>query len=63
MRNLPEHGIGRRAVGVAEQPVPFIISQPLTAEYAARAAGSLRNFDIFEFALNGCEDSGGAAGA
>jgi phosphonoacetate hydrolase len=48
--------------GVAEQPVPFILSQPLTAEYAARAAaGNLRNFDIFEFALNGCADTGDAA--
>ena len=47
--------------GIAEQPVPFILSQPLTAEYAARAAGNLRNFDIFEFALNGCEEGSDAA--
>jgi len=40
--------------GFSEQPVPFLLSQPLTPEYAARAAaGGLRNFDIFEFALNG----------
>jgi phosphonoacetate hydrolase len=46
--------------GVTEQPVPFILSHPLNAEYAARS-GTLRNFDIFEFALNGCEDAGDAA--
>jgi phosphonoacetate hydrolase len=40
----------------AEQAVPFILSHPLNAQYAARAdAGSLRNFDIFEFTLNGVE--------
>ena len=37
-----------------EQRVPFILSRPLTAEYRRRAeAGGLRNFDIFDFALNG----------
>jgi hypothetical protein len=40
--------------------VPFILSHPLNAEYAARS-GNLRNFDIFEFALNGCEDASDAA--
>lgn len=40
--------------GLAEQKVPFVLSRPLTAEYAALAASRrLRNFDIFDFALNG----------
>jgi phosphonoacetate hydrolase len=40
--------------GPAEQNVPFILSHPLNAEYRRRAtAGGLRNFDIFDFALNG----------
>ncbi|WP_296520154.1 phosphonoacetate hydrolase [Rhodoplanes sp.] len=38
---------------LAEQPVPFLLSHPLTADYAARAANGLRNFDIFDFAING----------
>ena len=40
--------------GLAEQPVPFILSQPLSPAYAARAARGLRNYDVFEYALNGC---------
>ncbi|HEY3908868.1 MAG TPA: phosphonoacetate hydrolase [Stellaceae bacterium] len=40
--------------GQGEQRVPFMLSRPLTAEYRRRAAaGGLRNFDIFDFALNG----------
>ena len=40
--------------GLAESRVPFILNRPLTATYAARAArGSLRNFHIFDFAING----------
>ncbi|WP_144629803.1 phosphonoacetate hydrolase [Bordetella genomosp. 13] len=40
--------------GYSEQPVPFFLSHPLTPEYRQRAAaGGLRNFDIFDFALNG----------
>lgn len=40
--------------GLAEQRVPFILSEPLTPEYAERAAaGGLRNFDLLDFALNG----------
>jgi phosphonoacetate hydrolase len=40
--------------GLSEQPVPFMLSRPLNATY--RAIGKnrrLRNFDIFDFALNG----------
>jgi phosphonoacetate hydrolase len=40
--------------GQGEQRVPFILSRPLTPEYRRRAAaGGLRNFDIFDFVLNG----------
>jgi phosphonoacetate hydrolase len=39
--------------GVAEQSVPFILSHPLNPEYAARCSTALRNYDIFEYAING----------
>ena len=39
--------------GRGEQRVPFLLSHPLNAEYRERAKGRLRNFDIFDFALNG----------
>jgi phosphonoacetate hydrolase len=40
--------------GLGEQLVPFILSRPLTPEYREIAATRrLRNFDIFDFALNG----------
>jgi phosphonoacetate hydrolase len=39
---------------LAEQPVPFFLSRPLNQSYAGRpAAPALRNFDIFEYVLNG----------
>jgi phosphonoacetate hydrolase len=38
---------------LAEQVVPFILSRPLNVEYAAKAGEGLRNFDIFEYAING----------
>jgi phosphonoacetate hydrolase len=41
--------------GRYEEMVPFIISEPLKREYAARAAGDPRNFDIFDFTMNGTE--------
>jgi len=42
--------------GLGEQRVPFILSRPLTLEYHHRAeTGPLRNFDIFDFALNGVQ--------
>jgi phosphonoacetate hydrolase len=42
--------------GLGEQPVPFILSRPLTREYREIAATRrLRNYDIFDFALNGVE--------
>jgi phosphonoacetate hydrolase len=40
--------------GAAEQIVPFLLSRPLTPEYLALSRSRrLRNFAIFEFALNG----------
>ena len=39
--------------GRYEEMVPLIFSEPLGASYAARAAGDVRNFDIFEFTCNG----------
>jgi phosphonoacetate hydrolase len=42
--------------GPYEQRVPFALSQPPTVAYRRRAsARGLRNFDIFDFALNGVE--------
>jgi phosphonoacetate hydrolase len=46
-RRLRSHG------GLSERNVPFILSHPLTADYAARAEAGLRNYDIFDFAING----------
>jgi phosphonoacetate hydrolase len=40
--------------GEGEQRVPFMLSRRLNAPYRERAAtNGLRNFDIFDFALNG----------
>ena len=40
--------------GLAEQKVPFIVSRKLNATHAGLAASRrLRNFDIFDFVLNG----------
>lgn len=40
--------------GLAERKVPFMLSRPLNAEYRGIAkCRRLRNFDIFEFVLNG----------
>jgi phosphonoacetate hydrolase len=47
-----ENGL-RSHGGRYEEMVPFILSAPLNAGYAARARGDLRNFDIFEFTCNG----------
>ena len=43
--------------GLGEQVVPFILSRPLTREYRqVSESRRLRNFDIFDFALNGVEN-------
>jgi phosphonoacetate hydrolase len=41
--------------GRYEEMVPLLFSEPLNASYAARAAGDVRNFDIFEFTCNGTQ--------
>jgi phosphonoacetate hydrolase len=42
--------------GLGERRVPFILSRPLTPEYRRIAATRrFRNFDIFDFVLNGVE--------
>src|SRR5262249_41064383 len=47
-KKLRSHG------GLSEQPVPFMLSRPLNAAYRTVATSRrLRNFDIFDFALNG----------
>jgi len=40
--------------GLSEQPVPFMVSKPLNKKYQAIVEERrIRNFDIFDFALNG----------
>ncbi len=39
--------------GRYEEMVPLIFSESLSPAYAARTAGDVRNFDIFEFTCNG----------
>jgi phosphonoacetate hydrolase len=39
--------------GRYEEMVPMIISHPLNATYKMKAAGDPRNFDIFDFTING----------
>ncbi|HTW52807.1 MAG TPA: phosphonoacetate hydrolase [Stellaceae bacterium] len=39
--------------GRGEQRVPFLVSEALNPAYHERANGRLRNFDIYDFALNG----------
>jgi len=46
--------------GLAEQRVPFVLSAPLNEAYRARAQAGLRNFDLFDFALNGTRAAGAA---
>jgi len=47
-----ENGL-RSHGGRYEEMVPFILSAPLNMDYAARARGDVRNFDIFDFTCNG----------
>ena len=39
--------------GRYEEMVPFLISRPLSAAYLRKAGGDPRNFDIFDFTING----------
>jgi phosphonoacetate hydrolase len=49
-RRLRSHG------GLSEQHMPFLISAPLNAAYQAKARrGDIRNFDIYDYLLNGIE--------
>jgi phosphonoacetate hydrolase len=53
LSSLGKHRL-RSHGGISEQPVPFILSQPLNSKYRRIAENRpLRNFDIFDFALNG----------
>jgi len=45
--SLRSHG------GRYEEMVPMIISQPLNKRYKMKASGDPRNFDIFDFTING----------
>ncbi len=47
------HGGLRSHGGRYEEMVPFIISHALKETYAAKAAGDPRNFDLFDFLMNG----------
>lgn len=46
-RGLRSHG------GRYEEMVPLVISHPLNPVYRSRAMGDPRNFDVFEFTVNG----------
>jgi phosphonoacetate hydrolase len=39
--------------GRYEEMVPLLISHPLTAAYKSKAMGDPRNFDVFDFTVNG----------
>lgn len=52
--SLLEGGL-RSHGGLGEQEVPFVLNRPLRAGYQQRLGSGLRNFDIFDFALNGIE--------
>ena len=47
LHRLRSHG------GRYEEMVPLVISEPLKPQYASRAAADPRNFDVFDFVLNG----------
>ena len=50
--HLIEEGL-RSHGGRYEEMVPFILSEPLKAEYLAKAQADPRNFDLFDFLCNG----------
>jgi phosphonoacetate hydrolase len=50
--SLLEGGL-RSHGGLAEQEVPFVLNTPLSLPYRQRVSSPLRNFDLFDFALNG----------
>ena len=55
LKGLAGHRL-RSHGAIAEAKVPFITNKPLKEAYAARAGrGGLRNFNVFEFAINGVD--------
>jgi phosphonoacetate hydrolase len=54
-----EHDLSAVAEGLRshggryEEMVPFLVSERLTPDYSRQALGDLRNFDIFDFTVNG----------
>jgi phosphonoacetate hydrolase len=42
--------------GRYEEMVPFVVSEPLNPAYLRRAQGDPRNFDIFDFTINGTQN-------
>jgi phosphonoacetate hydrolase len=55
LKGLAGHRL-RSHGGLSEQVVPFIVSHPMNDRYRQRAeTRRLRNFDIFDFALNGVQ--------
>ena len=54
--DLSELEAGLRSHGGRyEEMVPFVISHPLNPEYRVKAGGDPRNFDIFDFTVNGTQ--------
>ncbi len=51
------NGLLRSHGGRYEEMVPLLISEPLNPEYLVRAAADPRNFDVFDFTLNGTQSS------
>ena len=55
LKGLEGHRL-RSHGAMAEQKVPLIINKPLNAAYAAKAKkGGIRNFNVFEYAINGAD--------
>jgi phosphonoacetate hydrolase len=43
--------------GLNERTVPFIVNRPLRSDYTAQLnAGTVNNYDLFDFLLNATED-------
>lgn len=48
-------GLLRSHGGRFEEEVPLLISEPLTPEYSVKSKTDLRNFDVFDFTINGTQ--------
>ncbi|MGI9173970.1 MAG: phosphonoacetate hydrolase [Rhodothermales bacterium] len=42
--------------GRYEEMVPLLLSEPLTSEYMRKASADPRNFDVFDFTINGVQE-------